>query len=215
MTFTRRRLLETSAVALALVGSGLASLPAAAQGAFDMTEMLKPGALPDMILGKADAKVTIVEYASMTCGHCAHFHEAVLPHLKSKYIDTGKVRLVYREFPLDPLAAAVSMLSRCAPTERYFDMTGLYYRTLKQWAGASDPVEALFQLSRQADFTRDSFKTCLTNQKLLDDLTAGRTRASEKYKVDGTPTFFVNGRKVVGISTPEEMDKILAPLLGE
>ena len=130
-------------------------------------------------------------------------------------LDTGKVRLVYREFPLDPLAAAVSMLSRCAPTERYFDMTGLYYRTLKQWAGASDPVEALFQLSRQADFTRDSFKTCLTNQKLLDDLTAGRTRASEKYKVDGTPTFFVNGRKVVGISTPEEMDKILAPLLGE
>lgn len=211
MTVSRRRLLATSALAF-LAGSLSAPL-AFAQGAFDAAELATPGALPDMAIGKADAKVTIVEYASMTCGHCAHFHETVFPTLKEKYIDTGKVRMIYREFPLDPLAAAVSMLSRCAPADRYFDMTGMFYAKQKDWTRAADPVDALFQLSKQTGFTRDTFKACLTDQKLLDQLSAGRTRASEKYKVDGTPTFFVNGRKFVGLSTVKELEDALAPFL--
>ena len=211
MTVSRRRLLATSALAF-LAGSLSAPL-AFAQGAFDAAELATPGALPDMAIGKADAKVTIVEYASMTCGHCAHFHETVFPHLKEKYIDTGKVRMIYREFPLDPLAAAVSMLSRCAPADRYFDMTGMFYSKMKDWTRAADPVEALFGLSRQTGFTRDTFKTCLTDQKLLDGITAGRTRGADVFKIDGTPTFFVNGKKIVGIASVAEMDEALAPFL--
>lgn len=208
---SRRRLLETSA--LALLASGVAVLPAAAQGTYDTAELLKPGELPDMTLGKADAPVTVIEYASMTCGHCAHFHEAVFPHLKSTYIDTGKVRFIYREFPLDPLAAAVSMLARCSPTDRYFDMTGLFYSKQQDWVRSDNPVEALFNLSKQSGFTRDTFKACLTDQKLLDSITAGRTRGSEVFKIDGTPTFFINGKKVVGIASTAEMDEALAPFL--
>lgn len=205
---SRRRLLETSAVAL--LAAGLAG-PAAAQGTYDPAELKKPGALPEMTMGKADAPVTVVEYASMTCGHCAHFHETVFPHLKEKYIDTGKVYFIYREFPLDALAAAVSMLSRCAPGDRYFEMTSLFYGKQKDWIRATDPVEALFALAKQSGFTRDTFKACLTDQKLLDGITANRKRGSEVFEIDGTPTFFVNGRKIVGIATVAEMDEALAP----
>ncbi|MCE1234907.1 MAG: DsbA family protein [Hyphomicrobiales bacterium] len=209
---SRRRLLETST--LALIAAGLSPVsPALAQGVFDAGELLKPGVLPEMSMGKADAPVTVIEYASMTCGHCAHFHETVFPHLKEKYIDAGKVRFIYREFPLDALAAAASMLSRCAPGDRYFEMTGLFYAKQKDWIRADDPVEGLFSIAKQSGFTRETFKTCLTDQKLLDGITANRTRGSEAFKIDGTPTFFVNGKKIVGISTVAEMDEALAPLL--
>lgn len=207
---SRRRLLETSALALLFLGAAPAAF---AQGTFDAAELMKPGALPDMTLGKADAPVTVIEYASMTCGHCAHFHETVFPYLKEKYIDTGKVRFVYREFPLDPLAAAVSMLARCSPGDRYFEMTKLFFDKQGEWIRAADPVEALFGLAKQSGFTRETFKTCLTDQKLLDGITAGRTRGAEVFKIDGTPTFFVNGKKIVGISTTAEMDEALAPFL--
>lgn len=207
---SRRRLLETSAVALLAAG---VPLPAFARDTFDPAELKKPGVLPDMTIGKPDAPVTVIEYASMTCGHCAHFHETVFPHLKEKYIDTGKVFFVYREFPLDALAAAVSMLARCSPGDRYFEMTKLFYDKQKDWIRADDPVEALFALAKQSGFTRDTFKTCLTDQKLLDGITAGRKRGSEDFEIDGTPTFFVNGKKVVGIATVAEMDEALAPFL--
>jgi len=207
---SRRRLLETSALALLSLGVAPAAF---AQGTFDPAELMKPGVLPEMALGKPDAPVTMIEYASMTCGHCAHFHEAVFPYLKEKYIDTGKVYFVYREFPLDPLAAAVSMLARCAPGDRYFEMTKLFFEKQKDWIRADDPVEALFQIAKQSGFTRDTFKTCLTDQKLLDGITAGRTRGADVFKIDGTPTFFVNGRKIVGISTPAEVDEAVTPLI--
>jgi len=207
---SRRRLLETSAVALFAAG---VPLPAFARDTFDPAELKKPGVLPDMALGKPDAPVTVVEYASMTCGHCAHFHETVFPHLKETYIDTGKVYFIYREFPLDALAAAVSMLARCSPGDRYFEMTKLFYDKQKDWIRADDQVEALFGLAKQSGFTRDTFKTCLTDQKLLDGITAGRKRGSEDFEIDGTPTFFVNGKKIVGIATVAEMDEALAPFL--
>lgn len=214
MTPSRRRFLESSALALAAVAAGgLAATPAAAQGAYDMAEMLKPGALPDMALGKADAPITVIEYASMTCGHCANFHKNVFPYLKEKYIDTGKVRLIFREFPLDPLAAAVFMLSRCSPPDKYFDMTALFFEQQAVWIQTQNPVDALLNLTKQVGFTQDSFKACLTNQKLLDDINAVKDRAADKFKVDGTPAFFINGRMSKGISTKDELDKALAPFL--
>ncbi len=213
VTPSRRRFLESSAALLAFGSAALAAGPAAAQGAYDMTEMLKPGPLPDMILGNADAPVTVIEYSSMTCGHCANFHKNVFHYLKEKYVDTGKVRFIHREFPLDPLAAAASMLVRCSPKEKYFDMLGLFYEQQTVWVRTDDPVTALRNLTRQIGFTDESFKTCLTDQKLLDDLTEIRKRGSEAFKIDGTPTFFVNGRASKGISTKEELDKALAPYL--
>ncbi len=205
---TRRSLLLASAAVLAA-----GTVPAAAQGTFDTTALKQPGTLPDKTLGDPNAPVTVIEYASMTCGHCAHFHEAVFPHLDEKYIKTGKVYFIYREFPLDALAAAVSMLARCAPGDRYFDVTGLFYSKQRDWARAENPVEALFQLSKQSGFTRDTFNACLTDQKLLDGITAGRERGAKDFKIDGTPTFFVNGKKIVGIGTVAEMDEALAPFL--
>ena len=213
MTPTRRRFLESSAALLAVGSFGLSAAPAAAQGAYDVAELMKPGALPEMSLGKADAPITVVEYSSMTCGHCANFHKGVFPYLKEKYIDTGKVYFVHREFPLDPLAAAVSMLVRCSPQEKYFDMLSLFYEQQSIWIRSDNPVDALSKLTKQVGFTQESFKACLTNQKLLDDLNAGRERAADKFRVDGTPAFFVNGRAQKGISTKEELDKALAPFL--
>lgn len=213
MTPSRRRFLESSAVILALGATGLAATPAAAQGAYSMEEMLKPGPLPDVSLGKADAPVTMIEYASMTCSHCAHFHHEIFPYLKEKYIDTGKVRLIFREFPLDPLAAAVSMLARCAPKDKYFDVTGMFFEQQMNWARAENPVDALFNLSKQVGFTQETFKTCLTDQKLLDGINAVKDRAADTFRVDGTPTFFVDGRSTKGIGSKEELDQVLAPYL--
>ncbi len=213
MTPTRRRFLESSAALLAFAPVALAAGPAAAQGAFDVAEIMKPGPLPEMTIGKADAPVTVVEYSSMTCGHCANFHKNIYPYLKEKYVDTGKVFFVHREFPLDPLAAAASMLVRCSPKEKYFDMLSLFFEQQQAWVTPSDPVAALRKLTRQVGFTEESFKTCLTDQKLLDDITAIRQRASEKFRVDGTPAFFINGRPQKGLSTKDELDKALAPFL--
>ncbi len=213
MTPSRRHFLESSAALVALGATGLAATPAAAQGAYDMAEMLKPGPLPEMTLGKEDAPITIVEYSSMTCGHCANFHEKVFPYLKEKYIDTGKVRLIFREFPLDPLAAAVSMLTRCSPPDKFFEMTALFFDKQTVWIRTDNPVDALFNLTKQVGFTQETFKACLTNQKLLDDINRVRDRAADKFKVDGTPSFFINGRLSKGISTKEELDAALAPFM--
>ena len=211
---SRRRLLTTSAPVIAglgLLASGV--LPASAQGAYDMGEMLKPGLLPDMSVGKADAPITIIEYASMTCIHCAKFHELVFPYLKEKYIDTGKVRMIYREFPLDSLAFAVSMLLRCSPNDKYFDLMGLFYDKRDQWISREAPKETLLNFAKQIGFTEKTFTTCVTDQKIYDGLNEQRSRGGEAFKIDGTPTFFINGRKQVGISTKEELDKALVPFL--
>src|SRR5215204_3053983 len=129
---------------------------------------MSPGPLPDQILGAAEAPVTIVEYASMTCSHCAAFHEKTYPELKKKYIDTGKVRFILREFPLDPLAAAGFMLARCAGEDKYYPMVDALFRSQKTWVTAQDPVAALLTISKQAGFTQESFQQCLTNQSVLD-----------------------------------------------
>ena len=213
MTPSRRRFLESSAALLAASSLGLAAGPAVAQGSYDPAELLKPGALAEMALGKPDAPITVVEYSSMTCGHCANFHKNVFPYLKEKYIDTGKVYFVHREFPLDPLAAAVSMLVRCSPKDKYFDMLSLFFENQTTWIRTDNPVDALLKLSKQVGFTSESFKACLTDQKLLDDINAGRERAADKFRVDGTPAFFFNGRAQKGIGSKEDLDKALAPFL--
>jgi protein-disulfide isomerase len=213
---TRRKLLfgaSTLGIAAVLSGGGLAltSSRATAQGV-SMTELMVPPSLGDMSLGKADAPVTIVEYASMTCPHCAHFHEATYPELKKRYIDTGKVRFVFREFPLDPLAAGAAMLARCAGKDKYFPIIETLFQQQRQWA-VEKPIPPLLAIAKQAGFTEQSFNACLADQKMLDAINAERSRAADKFGVNSTPTLFVNGKVHKGGATIEDLAKIIDPLL--
>jgi protein-disulfide isomerase len=183
-----------------------------AQGTVDMAELMKPGALPDKQLGKDDDKVTIVEYASMTCPHCAHFAETTFPNLKTKYIDTGKARYILREFPFDPSAEAGFMLARCAK-DNYFPMVDVLFRQQANWVGVQNTKDALLQISKLAGFTQESFEACLTDQKLLDDVRSVQKRGANEFKVDSTPTFFINGKTYKGAMSIEEMSAIIDPLL--
>jgi len=177
------------------------------------TDVAKPQSLPDMALGPADAKVTITEYASMTCPHCAHFALTTFPEIKEKYIDTGKVRFILREFPFDPRAAGAFMLARCAGKDKFFPVVDLLFRTQENWAQSNTPLQALVASLRQAGFTEDSVKQCLANQKVLDGIEWVRQRAQDKFKVDSTPTFFINGQKFNGAMSFDEMAKLIDPLL--
>jgi protein-disulfide isomerase len=220
---TRRKLLMGVTAAAAVVAAGgagyyLWSRPdtavaqPAAGGQVPMAELLTPGPLGDEVLGAADAPVTIVEYASMTCPHCSHFHETTFPEMKKKYIDTGKIRFIFREFPLDPLAAAASMLARCAGKDKYFPLIETFFAQQKEWV-VQKPLQPMFAIARQAGFTQQTFDECLANQQMLNAIEESRTRAATKFNVNSTPTFFINGKIFRGALTPEELDKQVAPYL--
>ncbi len=216
MNIDRREfIIGTGALALAgaalfrslpdFVSSALAQDPSAA-------ELLKAGPLEEMVLGDAKAPVTIIEYASMTCSHCATFHETTYPQLKKKYIDTGKVRFIFREFPLDPLAAAGFMLARCAGSDKYFPLIETLFAKQQEWA-VRQPLPPLLAIAKQAGFTEQTFEACLANQKLLEGISEVRERAAQKFNVQSTPTFFINGKVVRGALTMAELDKQLEPYL--
>ena len=152
-------------------------------GTVDMAKLLEPGPLPDMVLGKPDAPVAIVEYASMTCPHCAHFHATTLPALKEKYIDTGKAKLILREFPFDPRAEAGFMLARCS-NDNYFAMVDVLFKQQPSWVAVEDAKSALLQIAKLAGFSQESFEKCLTDQKLLNDVRAVRERGAKDFGVE-------------------------------
>jgi len=213
----RRSLLRIAAVSgLVVAGALTAPGPArsqAAAAAVPIGELMTEPTLPDIWLGAKDAPVTMIEYASMTCTHCAAFHQETWPTLKSKYIDAGKVRFVLREFPLDPLATAGFMLARCAGPEKRNAIVDLLFTQQKNWAFVPKPVEALESTVKQAGITHDAFEACLKDQKLYDEVNQERDKAGQQFKVDATPTFFINGVKHSGELTVPELDKILAPLV--
>ncbi|MCF3640121.1 DsbA family protein [Rhizobium sp. TRM95111] len=185
----------------------------AAEGDVDMAEVLKPGPLPEMALGPETAPVTIVEYMSMTCPHCAAFHNNTFDAIKAKYIDSGKVRFIVREFPFDPRAAAAFMLARCAPEGQYFPMVSVLMKQQETWAAAQDGRDALLQMSKLAGFTQESFEACLTNQKLLDDVNAVRERGAKEFGVAATPTFLINGKRYSGDMSVDTMSALIDSLL--
>lgn len=181
-------------------------------GTVDMARLLEAGVLPEQALGKADAPVTVVEYASMTCPHCASFHEKTLPELKAKYIDTGKVRLIFREFPFDPRAEAGFMLARCSK-DNYFPMVDVLFKQQRNWAAVQNAKDALLQIAKLAGFSQESFEACLTDQKLLEDVRAVRDRGAKDFGVDSTPTFFIDGNRYPGALSIAELSAIIDPLL--
>lgn len=184
-----------------------------AEGDVDMAKVLEPGALPEMSMGKADAPITIVEYFSMTCPHCAHFHNETFDKIKEKYIDTGKARFIAREFPFDPRAAAAFMLARCAPNGAYFPMVSMLFKQQQVWASADDGKAALLQMSKLAGFTQESFEKCLTDQKLLNDVNAVREHGAKEFGINATPTFLINGKRYAGAMSVESMSALLDSLL--
>jgi protein-disulfide isomerase len=202
----------TGLAALASVSPLRLISEAFAQSAADVA---KPVSLPDMALGPQDAAVTITEYASMTCPHCAAFNEQVFPKIKSEYIDTGKVRYIFREFPLDIKAAAGSMLSRCianGDAPKYFAVTDMLFRSQADWV-TKNTTETLTRIGKQAGLSAQQIEACLKDQALLDKIAADQKYASEVLKVDSTPTFFINGEKIKGEASFEEFAKKINPLL--
>jgi protein-disulfide isomerase len=206
--------------ALSLTGLGLLAgfsplrliSEAMAQTAADVA---KPVSLPDMALGPKDAPVTITEFASMTCPHCAAFTEKVFPQIKSAYIDTNKIRFIFREFPLDIKAAAGSMLARCIAKDdagKYFAVIDMLFRQQNEWV-LKNTTETLTRIGKQAGLSQQQVEDCLKDQALLDKIAADQKYANEVLKVNSTPTFFINGEMIKGDQSFEEFDKRIKSLL--
>ena len=210
MKITRRDFaLGASALALTAALGGLADItlvsPAQAQAL-----LMQPGPLGDMAQGDEKAPITIIEYASMTCPHCAAFHANTYPELKKRYIDTGKVRFIFREFPLDQLALAAFLLARCAGPDKYFPMIDTLFQQQKEWL-IQKPLGPLMAIAKQAGMSETAFNECLQNQKLIDGIEDVRQRAI-KLKVESTPSFFINGKQM-RVFTIEDFEKAITPLL--
>lgn len=212
MPVTRRTFSE-GLIALAAT-AGVSLLPvtsAKAQDVVDPWELATPVPLGDVIVGSASAPVTIVEYASLSCGHCAEFHKVTWPKIKAEYIDTNKVRFVFREFPLDIKAAAASMLARCSSkgdAEKYHEVAGLLFATQDEWVTRGTP-EQLRHIVKKVGIDDDAFNTCIGDQRLVDGLQLGMQHAGTKLKVDSTPTFFINGMRIKGAWPFEEFRRAI------
>ncbi len=211
MEITRRDLLigTASFAAAGFFAGALDALSSAAMA--QPSTLLAPGPLGDMIQGSETAPVTIVEYASLTCPHCREFAVKTFPELKKRYIDTGKVRFIFREFALNDVDLLAIVTVRCAPKERYFALVETLFEKQDVWA-VNNPVPPLLGIAKQAGFTDETFKACASNQQIIDGVKAQR-EAGSKFGVSSTPTFFINGEKRVGGMPIEEMEKLIQPYL--
>jgi protein-disulfide isomerase len=169
--------------------------------------------LSEMTLGSPDAPVTVIEYASFSCPHCAHFHNDIFDSFKLSYIDTGEVHFVFREYLRNGVDVAISAVARCAPADRYFDVVDSFFSTQDEWLKLDKNLrQAILDKATTFGFTEASFDACLKNQALLDGLDAGMSRA-QSAGVTGTPTFFINGEMKVGALPMDEWDAIIKPLV--
>lgn len=169
----------------------------------------------DFALGKADAPVTVIEYASLTCPHCAAFHNSVLPQIRSAYIDTGKVRMVFRDFPLDQAALAAAMVARCAGPDRHYAMIDLFFKRQEAWAAAAEPISAMAKLAGLAGMAAPDVQACLQKEDIEKAVLDQRLLSEKVFDVDSTPTFIINGVKHRGEMTFEEFKKAVDPLLAK
>jgi protein-disulfide isomerase len=212
---TERRVVTASLSAIGLLALvGLSPSRLIADAMVQSAAVAQPTTLPDMALGPTDAPVTIIEYASLTCPHCAYFNKEVFPKIKSAYVDTGKIRYVFREFPRDIKDAAGAMLARSIARDdcgKYFAIIDLLFRQQDQLLEKT--TETLTRVGKQAGMSQQAIETCLKDQALLDKLTANRKFAVDVLKIPGTPTFFINGAMLEGVPSFEEFEKTIKPLL--
>ena len=180
-----------------------------ADASFDKVEITKD----DFVLGKESAPVTLVEYASLTCPHCAQFHQNTIPAVKKEYIETGKVKLVYRDFPLDQLALSGSMIARCAGRDRYFAFIDVMFAQQSTWARDTNPLAALSRIARLGGMSQAKFDECLKDKKIADAVVQQRLDGDKKFGINATPTVIINGKRYSGGLTIEQFRAVVAPLL--
>lgn len=167
--------------------------------------------LQERVMGDPNAPVTIIEYSSLTCPHCRHFHVEILPKIKKNYIDTGKVKLIYRDFPFDQTGFFATVLARCAPPSRYFSFVDVLFQQQANWSRSKTPVDDLARIGKLGGLNPSDFEACLQNQSMIDGLLQKRLDGQKKFDVNATPTFIIDGdHKIVGSQPYEEFDKILS-----
>lgn len=216
----RRNLLIGSGAAVIAAAAGtsvsfLFGASAAMAQQIDVAKLMAPaGGVADHPLGNPDSKVTVIEYLSPTCPHCAAFASTVYPQVKAEYIDTNKIQYIPRPFMRNVLDAVVFMLAEAAGEAKYHDVIDTFFKTQEQWASSSTPNDAIFAIAQQLGFTKETYDAALTNQDLFKGLEAMRDQALNDFKLQGTPTFYINGKMVTGDSSFEALKAQIDPLLG-
>lgn len=196
-----------------MIAMACALFVAAPQGAQAQMASTKD-ALGEMSIGSPDAPVTLHEYSSLTCGHCANFHTGALPEIKKNYVDTGKVRVVFHDFPLDNLAFAAAMIARCAGPERHFELFDRLYQSQQSWARSDNPRAALVAIARFSGLSAQDVDACLQNEDLAKGIQVSSQNGQDLYAIQSTPTFILEGKKIQGAlnydAFKDELDKALA-----
>ena len=255
MKLTRRDTLTLAAAATAAGIAGMPVLAFAKEGdTIDLLKLMAPAGIPDKVLGNPDAKVTVIEYASPTCPHCALFSNDVLPTFKEKYVASGQVKLIIRPFARNTLDAAIFMLAEhaakavdggtapapadpsapssepsaepAAPAdpnnpsglsqaaiETYDNVLSTFFKTQQDWGTSQDPLTALKAIATQLGFSDAAFNEALTNQELFNGIDAMRNQAVNEFGLEGTPTFYINGKQLTGEKTMEQLGAEIDPLL--
>ncbi len=206
-------LLIAIGIALSGCGGGAASVDATASKALNVPpreELMREGPLGDRALGNPNAPVTVIEYASLTCPHCAHFQRDVFPRVKKEFIDTGKIRFIVREFPIGRTSGAAAIATRCVPPEKYFALFSAFLLRQPEWVSQEVRPDAIYAVAKSSGITRAAFDTCMANQTIIDGLTEVKQRGRQ-FGVIGTPTFYANGRKAQGTITFEEFKALIDP----
>ncbi len=195
-----------------VLGIGILALllaaPPAAAGIVPLED-----AVAEMAMGRDDAPVTMIEYSSLACSHCAAFHRDVLPKIKETYIDTGKVRLVYRDFPLGGLALVAAMVARCGGRQKYFGFIEVLFRSQAQWSRSDNPRRELARVARFGGISQTDFEACLVNEPLMTDIRERAADAQQKFGIDSTPTFIIEGEKIVGARPFEDFRDVIEKAL--